>query len=145
MTVSSTRSQTEHTLFGHAAELPQNVIPTGLDIIKSYLYHLQEGTYQNSIHKRAEGIAIEVKEIYNKAGIPMIQMSSIAIRIKRLISEMNELNKHSDDKKSSQTFQDKMKSFANVFDVCCCKCFDNGLRSRDQCKCPLPMKIPHIE
>ena len=67
MSASCTRSQTEHTLFGQAAELPQNVIPTSLDIIKSYLYHLQKGTYPNNIHNRAEGIANEVKEIYNKA------------------------------------------------------------------------------
>lgn len=66
-------------------------------------------------------------------------------RIKRLVIKVQELSKYSDAKKSSATYQEHLQSLENLFDICACKCFDNGARERSACKCPLACKIPALE
>ena len=51
----------------------------------------------------------------------------------------------SDAKKSSVAYQNVLKSFENLFDICACKCFDSGALERSMCKCPVVSKIPAIE
>jgi len=46
-------------------------------------------------------MAQESKEIFDRSSIPTIEVSSIVIRIKGLVSKIQDLLKYSDDKKFS--------------------------------------------
>ena len=145
MATSATRSQTEHALFGYPADLPTNQIPTCLDIVKCYLFHVHNDKQLLGPHDRAKVIAHQVKEIYDKASIPAINISSIVVRLRRLILLVRDLDKYPLPKRLSVAFQEKVQSFHKLFDVCTCKCFSAGISDRSQCHCKLPLKIPAIE
>jgi hypothetical protein len=145
MATYATRSQTEHALFGYPADLPTTQLATCLDIVKCYLFHLHDDEQLSGSHDRAKVIANQVKEIYDKASIPSINVSSIVVRVKRLISLMRDLDKYPLGKRSSAAFQDKVLSFQKLFDVCTCKCFSAGISDRNQCRCKFACKIPAME
>ena len=86
-----------------------------------------------------------MKSVYDKASIPTIRLASIIQKVKRVIERMQELNKYSESKKSSESFEDKVNSFSRLFDVSSCRCFEVGVRDRNDCKCPLNKKIPAVE
>jgi len=140
-----TRSSTEHGIFGQPSTLPSNQLPTCLDVIKLYLFYQKEQNELTTMHDYATRISQEVKDLHDKAGIPTIKLSSILQKVKRLIEKMQEIVKYPEKKRSSESFQDKIKSFSLLFDVCSCRCFDAGIRDRSSCTCPLPSKIPPIE
>jgi len=140
----STRSATEHSILGQPAAFCKNKLPTSADVFRAYDYCVKTAK-ASTVHERATFVAEEVKEIYDKASIPTTEVSSIVIRIKRLITKVQELGKYPDAKRSSATFKENLQSLENVFDICACKCFDSGARDRSACKCPLVCKIPAIE
>ena len=43
------------------------------------------------------------------------------------------------------TYQETLSSFNSLFDVCPCKCVDDGVVERKYCKCPAECKIPAVE
>ena len=141
-----TRSVAEHSVFGAAAELPKRQIPTCEDVFKAYCWNLKaDDTESKILFKRAQMLAIEVKDIYTAASIPSIDLQCISVSIQRLISKARELEKYPKLKRTSPVFQDKYNSFKKLFDVCPCKCYDAGVTERNDCKCPLEKKIPAIE
>ena len=140
----TTRSTTEHSILGQPTEFRKNQLPTSADVFRAYDYYVKTAK-ASSVHERATFVAQEVIEIYDKASIPTVELSSVVIRIKRLVNKVQELGKYSDAKKSSATYQEHLQSLENLFDICTCKCFDNGARERSSCKCPLTCKIPALE
>jgi hypothetical protein len=139
-----TRSVTEHSILGQPATFRRNQLPTSADVFRAYDYYVKTGT-ANTVHERATLVAHEVKEMYDLASIGTIEVSSVVIRIKRLVSKVQDLGKYSDAKKSSSKYQENLHSLETLFDICACKCFDSGVRERSACKCPLASKIPAIE
>ena len=140
----STRSTTEHSILGQPTIFRKNQLPTYADVFRTYDFYLKTSTLSTA-HERALAVAQQVKEIYETGSIPTVEISSIAIRIKRLVAKVQELGKYSEAKKSSATYQEKLQSLENLFDICACKCYDMGVRERSMCKCPLACKIPAIE
>lgn len=139
-----TRSVTE-TIFGQAAKLPTRQLPTCQDIFKAYCWNQKIVDHKESVAEQIKLLAEEVKDAYANSSIPTIDVHSIKVRIKRLISKVKELEKYPEGKRRAQTFQSKFKCFEELFDVCICKCFDAGVRVRSECSCPLPSKIPVLE
>lgn len=145
MAYCSTRSQTEHAIFGQPSKFSENQLPTCEDVLKLYWFYRKEENYLTSVHDVAAAVGKEVKIMYEKAGIPTMKLPSIIQKVKRVIEKMQELNKYSEMKKQSQSFEDKVKSFCTLFDVCTCRCFEVGVRDRGNCNCPLSQKIPALE
>ena len=125
-------------MFGAAAKLPKQQIPTYEDVFKAYCWSLKtDDTEPKLMFKRVKMLAIEVKDIYTKASIPSIDLQSIAVSIHRLISKVRKLEKYPKLKRTSATIHENYSSFQKLFDVCTCKCYDAGAKERTDCKCQL--------
>ena len=72
-------------LFGYQVDLPTNKISSCLDIVKCYLLYLHDDKHFSRPYNLAKVIANQMKEIYVKTNGPSINLSSIAVRVKRLI------------------------------------------------------------
>ena len=68
----------------------------------------------------ANSLSLQLKELYDRAGIPTIELQSIERKISRLISKMKALNKYSHVRQSANSYIAKVNSFKQVFDVCMC-------------------------
>ena len=93
-----TRSASSHSILGQPTELRKNQLPTSADVFRAYDHYLKTekaGTF----HERVTRVALEVKELYDRASIPTANISSIATRIKRLVAKVQELGKYSNTKK----------------------------------------------
>lgn len=141
---SYTRSKSRHSVFGHPKELSKSVLPTCEDICRAYC-HYQQSEECKSISDIPKAVAAEVNEIYARASIPTIEFDSIVKKVKRLVEKGYDLRKYPESKRSSKTYQESLSGFIKLFDICSCKCFDNGIRDRKDCTCPLASKIPPIE
>ena len=144
MEAHSTRVFTEHSVLGQPMELPPNQLPTSGEVFRCYDFYLKFDS-KCSVNERAKRVADKVKELYVKAGIPTVAISSIIVRIKRLVEKVHALRKYPSSKKDSDFFQTNLASFDTLFDVCSCKCVDNGVVERNQCSCALSSKVPPLE
>src|SRR5438552_5166641 len=134
MTTATTRRSTEHSIFGSTQPLPKSQLPTSADVFRAYHYYLKFNN-SSSLYDRSSMVAQEVKQIYDAASIPTIEIKSITKRVQRLVNKVQELGKYSECKKSSQKYKEKVENFHTMFDVCCCNCFDHGARERSACTC----------
>jgi len=140
----ATRSVTVHNVTGQPIEFHKNQLPKCTDVFRAYQFHVNSGKV-TTVHERATLVAQEVKEMYDRASIPTVELISIVIRVKRLVAKVQSLGKYSKSKKSSSKYQQSLQSLENLFDICACKCYDIGARERSSCICPLAYKIPVIE
>jgi len=75
----ATRLSTDQLAFGHPAQLPMNVLPTELDIAKSFLHEKQKWIIETSAIKEpdnsfiAEIVVSQVESVYKRATIPMFE------------------------------------------------------------------------
>lgn len=144
MAFCSTRSNSNHSVFGDPKELCQNVIPLGVDVFKAYMHH-QRKKDNNTVKETCRLVAQQVMDIYIKASIPTIEFDSIVRRVQRLIDKGSELRKYPESKRTSDAYQGNVSRFYELFDVCSCKCYDEGIRNRNSCTCPRENKIPALE
>ena len=135
MACSETRSKVKHSVFGAPQELPKRQLPTCRDVFKAYLWYQFQSSSTFNIQRCAEVIYCDVKRLYDSASIPTIESKSIIIKVKRLIEKGQELRKYPLSKRSSTTYQTKVNSFNNLFDICCCKCYKSGVLEHRHCHC----------
>ena len=142
-----TRSSTEHSVVGSSQPLPIFQVPTSSDVFRRYENYLKFGTIctECTLHERSSLLTHDVKKIYDLASIPTIEFSSIVKCVERLVEKVQDLGKYSEIKKSSSRYKESVSMLQNVFDVCFCKCFDKGARTRSKCQCPLQFKILQME
>src|SRR5215469_15115616 len=145
MASNKTRSKTQHAFFGQACELPKRQIPTCADVYRAYIWNQKKNEDVSRINDRIKLLAEEILSLYNQASIPVIEMHSVTVHIKRILDKVTGLEKYPTKSRSSLQFQNKIADFDRLFDVCPCKCFDAGAFERRDCKCPLAMKIPDLE
>ena len=138
-----TRAASSHSILGKPRELRKNQLPTSADVFRAYDHYLKTEKAGTS-HERVTRVALEVKELYDRASIPTANVGSIATRIKRLVAKVQELGKYSNTKKSSVKYEWNLQSLENLFDICACKCFDSGVRERLACTCPLHVKFQKL-
>ena len=141
MTSSCTRSRSRHSVFGFPQELISNVLPTCEDIFKAYCFYQQkeESLTVNDIIKT---VANEVTQVYHTASIPTIAFDSIVTKVKRLIEKGNDLRKYPESKRTSATYHEALSSFNSLFDVCPCKCVDDGVVMWTDIVTPLSIHTP---
>ena len=88
-------------------------------------------------------MVVDLVNIWKSASIPVIIDHSIINKLERLIDSTEKLQKYSDTKRISGTYQSEIDKFKNLFNICSCKCVSNGIFNRDQCKCFV--KVPQLE
>jgi hypothetical protein len=138
-----TRSKLINSVVGKPEPLCTSQLPTKEDIWRAFLYYTKVN--KRSKHHAATQIAEEIKIIYDRGGIPTIQLKSIANGIHRLVEKFKSLCKCTSAKRSTSHFQSEVHSFKNLFNVCTCKCIDSGITDRYACTCPLLNKVPLME
>lgn len=140
----STRSQDRHSVFGHPKALDQDRLPLAEDVFRAYRFH-QTANSSGNINDLVKLVATEVRDLYVKASLPTIELDSVVKKVKRLVQKINELSKYSEKKRSSVSYQENITKLSTLFDICTCKCVDNGILERENCMCPLDQKIPKLE
>ena len=85
----------EHSVFGAAAKLPKQQIPTYEDIFKAYSWSLKTDDIEPKLMFKRVKMLAKVKDDYTKASIPPIGLQSIAVSIQRLTSKACKLEKKS--------------------------------------------------
>lgn len=148
-----TRDMTAHSVFGQPSKFSDVKLPTCEDVFKAYLFYRNEAETAASLtqpspptaSKRdiAKRIADDLLIVWNKATMPTIAYKSILISLEKVIHKGQELQKYSVEKRSSVKFQTELRSFAEVMDICSCKCVEKGIKERSACLCKL--KVPQIE
>src|SRR6218665_3927300 len=79
----ATRLSTDQLAFGHPAQLPMNVLPTELDIAKSFLHEKQKWIIETFAIKEpensfiAEIVVSQVESVYKRASIPTVRKDTI--------------------------------------------------------------------
>ncbi|ESN92944.1 hypothetical protein HELRODRAFT_165085 [Helobdella robusta] len=127
-----TRKELFCEVFGLPTDLLGNVLPTNSDVMKCYLWNrnlLKESANGKdpSVNNISRLILTELKQIWQKASIPIISDQ----RILSLIANLNQ--KYKSIKKNMRKSQEKTLAFREVsektlFDISACKCgedFDN--------------------
>ena len=90
----------------------------------------------STLHEMSKVVSNDIQDVNAKASIPTVERNSIVVRVKRLVNNVHELSNNSEEKTASKSYIDKPNSFTNLFEICCCKCYDSGPRKRSQCSCP---------
>lgn len=140
----TTRSVTRHWIFGDASELPDNVLPTNLQVAQHFLFMKKRKNDSNKDKYKA--LSDAVISLWNKASIPTMHYRSVMKRVEAMISTGSELSRS----KSSSTRQSTFLSTLNsLFDIAACKCsmsFDNSTKQVSiSCQCPRDLKVPSDE
>ena len=140
-----TRLSTHNSVFGQPTALPQLQLPTKEDVFRCFLFHRDMPHSQDGKTKRdlLRLTASEVTAVWAKASIPTIEQKSVINKMERLVDSGNKLQKYSEEKRQSSSFQSEKRSFKDIFDICTCKCLSSGQLDRDQCRCKV--KIPAME
>ena len=105
-----------------------------------YIRKNSPGTSVCLINKK---LASNIISIWEKAGIPIIALNSVLIKLSKLVDAAQRLLKYSNDKRTSAANRSSMQSFEEVFDICPCICFDNKNRDCKQYQCNV--KAPLFE
>ena len=112
------RSKTEVWLVGQLRnELPRNVLPTMLDVMKTFLYHHK--MLKKTISESSKVTTDELIEIWNRARIPTTYHPHIVSKLKRLFDEYSLIKKNKGRSSEAQhsresSFVDSMKK---LFDI----------------------------
>lgn len=96
-----TRNATSEWIIGQwKLELPQNVLPTRLDVLKTFFYNHK--SLNKTVSESANLTADQLINVWNKARIPISYKTFIVLKIKKLYDEYLALKKN---KQSKQKYQ----------------------------------------
>ena len=138
----NSRNDTEDFLFGQPCKLPNNVLPTDLDVGRAVL-HTQLEMAKNSTGNHCKNkelkpifnmVAMEIKAIWDKASIPCSRIDNISRKIEALFTKKNSYRK----KKSNLI--NEIDNWSKLFDICLCRC-EKFPDIPFTCKCPTHKKV----
>jgi len=140
----ATRNSTRHAIFGNPNDLPQNVLPTNLQVGQYFL--LMKPRRNDSNRETYKVVAEAVVHLWKMASIPIIQIQSVVKRVEILITTGSELCRSKSSSNRKDTF---LNSLDMLFDIAACKC----LMSSDaltkeivtSCNCARELKVPREE
>ena len=117
-----------------AAKLPEDVLPTEMQVFQYYLYLKKVNTESKewpvgiSMHAKVKCILPDIAYVWNKSGIPhTLEGRKGEVKVERLISRILELQ----HKKGFEK-----EKFDKLFDVAKCQC------SSDSCVCKPEAQVP---
>jgi|SRR6218665_1424958 len=84
----ATRLSTDQLAFGHPMQLPMNVLPSELDIAKTFLHEKQKWIIETSAINEPDNsfiaeivVVSQVESVYKRATIPMLENTFYGSRI----------------------------------------------------------------
>lgn len=121
-------------IIGICNEFHANQLPTDLDVLKKLLSLRKSVVKSEPKHEHLKETAKSVEDIWLKTNIPIIHISSIIRKVKKIYEsyrKVYKIAKYSDE--NAKLFRDKIQQ--SLFDIAVCKC-------SDACTCAYKFKIP---
>jgi len=132
----ATRLKTSCPVYGQAADLPTNQLPTIANVMQLYMEIKSQHSKTTSASKVRTEVAENVIGVWIKAGIPTINLRSTECKIEILYKELRNVMKKKG--KNKETAIEELRSnSSNLFDIAACKCSDFST-----CSCERDKKIP---
>ena len=122
-----TRAKTEHSLFGQAADLPANQLPTIGDVLKLVLMYKAEDQEGNArfgdknlaIKEAAQDVTnLWMKALADRTKVPLLPQKLIKGRLRKLYDKGIGIVKNRKHKEFPPFQADMQK----LFDICSCTC-----------------------
>lgn len=133
-------------IFGHARELPQNVLPTYEDVMLYYLWisRNKSNQYKDLVTDTCTEISEKVIERWQLASIPTIGNRAVIKKIKAYHDKYRNLLKPYSSRKEVKSYKDRIERFVSeskcLFDISACKC-----KCLVSCNCEKHLKVPITE
>lgn len=146
-----TRKKTNCPIFGTPKELWPNKLPTYHDVMKYYLFIKQEfkperTSKEPTVLEISERVAIEIRQIWEKASIPVIIHKRVLQMIRAYHDKYRNLTKPYKKRQGSENYKNKIRIFQEnsrrLFDICSCKCKNIG---NSMCTCEKNRRVPKRE
>lgn len=141
----ATRSKSFNSLFGQPTEFPPSMTPSKADVYRHYIFVMrreQALTKSSTTRKHCYKIVTQdIINIWENFSFPYISFEGIHLKVERLIDSAGKLNKIPKERRNDE-FQDKLKSYDEMFDICTCHCYDLK-KDRKDCRCEI--RIPTNE
>ena len=127
----NTRKNLKCPVFGYACNLPTNVLPTYMDVMRHY-QHVKltleaQGNLAPSVSEIASICSSDIESLWTKASIPIVSHTRVLKLIRTFHDEFRRLMKPYKGRKSEKKYVEKLKKFENkcrekLFDIAACKC-----------------------
>ena len=136
----ATRKKSKYPIFGAPEELPTNVLPTYLNVMKYYnevkrFLACTKKNYNPSFTEIAENVTNEIEELWVNAFIPTVSHNRTIQLLRSYHEKSRTLLKPYQKRKENDNYLAKLQSFQiealRLFDIYSCKCADIS-----QCLCP---------
>ena len=136
-----TRSKIFHPVFGYPGPIPENQLPTKLDLYNHYRMLRNENS-KSTRDDIAKELTEVIVRIYEKSSIPTISEIKIKQYINSCVIERAKYHgKSIQNKQQPDRIQDIISEFNVLFDISSCKCpIEEG-----NCFCSFDKKIPGRE
>ena len=146
-----TRNAVKFPIFGASKPLPENQLPTYLDVMKVFLYEkpilkLERKNEKLPLREVAAEVAQKVETIWRKAGIPTVSHTRVAqLFVTYHNKEYLSLLKSVKSRERQENFQSKMNDLVDIarvtlFNISACKC-----TNLESCSCDKHRKVPMKE
>ena len=144
----------DHGISGSSAPLPNHVLPTKLQVLKSLQLSkenlIADGKKQPSVNDIIKPVLSDLFLVWNRASIPTITYKGVEWDLKKLWESMRDANKNASKRKRWESEQDLL------FDICSCKCPQilcedfNCLQDfcdvpHIRCQCEAEQRVPIME
>lgn len=145
-----TRSRTSHYVFGKARSMPENQLPTSVDVKRHYDW-LKIQNSRGTPSSFFKDISIELQRIWAKNSIPTNDYDSIYVKVYRFFTQNSKLetirkSEHKSMENKDKWIQDRFDEFNVLFNISSCTCFDkcrdnfNVFFNSKMCKCDKKIK-----
>ena len=143
-----TRDAVKCPIFGAPKPLPENQLPTYLDVMKAFLYErpilkLERKNAKLPLREIADEVAQKVEAIWRKGSIPTVSHTQI-VQLLLTYHDKNysSLLENITSRGKQKNFQSKIKDLVNIaqvtlFHISACKCAD-----LENCSCDKSRKVP---
>ena len=141
ITKHKTRQDTYCPIFGHPAELHENVLPTLGDTMRYYLLvwnilKPNDATKEPSSFEVSEAVTQRCEQLWYKSSIPVIGHKRVVEKVWTHHEKLHTLRKPFKMQKGDQKYQSKPKSFGSeancqLFDIAACKCSSDTCNGKE--------------
>ena len=142
--MAATRIQTSKFLLGHPAILPENKLPTNIDVINHARFLrntiMELGENNPPIESYIEKNNQDVLKVWNAASIPTIQEKTVRDRVKSCYINGMKIGDTPVSKRSEAIKENKLIWLNEMFDITSCRCINS-----DSCICPREFKVHERE
>lgn len=119
----ATRSKTVCPVFGYERELPDNVLPSSIDVMRYYLLvqntmEFDRGGQHPAISEISEVVAQKLELLWKKAYIPIISHTRVIQKIRQYRETYNGITKHHKSRQNRHSFKISLISSRKILRIC---------------------------